>query len=322
MDCRIWSFLHNDIDHAGSDHLHEEGVSVIRKILLVVFLLLAASINVMALGKAADAMKTFPRDENQAVVIPAPILKIAALEYRGLIADIYFIKSMVFIGETQLRNERPKVKEWEWQWWTKTLETAIDLDPYFFDPYYYANAFLPWDAHKTEEANRLLKKGSDYRAWDWMLPFFIGFNDFFFLQNDGEASEYLMEASRRPGGDPMLASIAARLAFRENRTETAIYFLEETAQKTENTSLKQHYEMRIKALRSILFLNNAVAVFKKKFGRTPTGIEELLKRNVISEVPRDPYGGMYYIAQDGEVRSTNSSELEPYLSPIQKKMRQ
>lgn len=293
-----------------------------RTFLLVVFLIFAAFVHVMTLGKAADAMKTLPADEDQSVVIPAPILKIAALEFRGLASDIFFIKSMVFIGGTQQRKERPRVKEWEWQWWAKTLDTSTDLDPYFFDPYYFANAFLPWDAHMAEEANRLLEKGSRYREWDWMLPFFIGLNDFFFLQNDREAAEFLMEAARRPGGDPVLASIAARLAFKENRTEAAIYFLEETAKHTEDRNLKERYETRIKALQSIAFLDKSVTMFRKKFRRGPSSIDELVTKNFITQLPQDPYGGTYYIDQDGKVRSTTSSELEPYLSPLQKKMRQ
>jgi hypothetical protein len=130
-----------------------------------------------------------------------------------------------------------------------------------------------------------------------------------------------MEASRRPGGDPKLASIASRLAYKENRTETAILFLEETVKKTEDLGLKKHYEKRISALRSIQFLENAVASFMKRYRSAPVDLKELISRNIISEIPRDPYGGTYYLAQDGKVRSTMSSELEPYLSPYRKKMK-
>lgn len=216
------------------------------------------------------------------------------------------------------RNEKPRVEEWEWNWYTKILDTSTELDPYFLDPYLYANAFLPWESGKVEEANRLLERGSRYREWDWMLPFFIGFNDFFFLHKDAEAAPFFMEASRRPGGDPMLASIAARLAFKENRTETAIFFLEETVRTTDDQSLKMLYETRIQALRSIALLEKGVDLYKKKFGRLPSTVDELVRRNIINELPVDPYGGTYSLAQDGKVRSTTSSELEPHISPLMK----
>jgi hypothetical protein len=293
-----------------------------RTLLVVFFLLLAAIVHVISLGKSADAMKQLPQGEEYAFVLPSPILKIASLEYQGLASDILFLKSMLFIGEAQQRKETPRIREWEWQWWTKVLDTATNLDPYFFDPYFYANAFLPWDAGKTEDANRLIEKGSRYRDWDWQLPFFVGFNNFFFLHNDGKAAEFLMEASRRPGGDPMLGSIASRLAFKGNRTETATLFLEELAKKTSDPGLKKRYEIRIKALRAILALEKSVTIYKKKFGRNPRNIDELVGRDILKQLPQDPYGGTYYLTQDGRARSTTSSEIEPYLSPLQKKMRQ
>jgi hypothetical protein len=288
------------------------------RLAVIIFLFFGSLAHVLTLENASDAMKQLPRDTDYAVVLPSPILKIVSLEYQGLASDMLFLKSMVFIGSTFERQEQPRVKDWEWTWYINVLGASTDLDPYFFDPYYYANAFLTWDAHMTEEANRLLEKGSKYRDWDWMLPFFIGFNDFFFLQNDKDAAEFLMEASRRPGGDPMLASIASRLAFKENHTETAIYFLEETAKHTEDRNLKERFEMRIKSLRSIAFLDKSVILFKKKFKRIPTSIDELLTKDMITHIPQDPYGGTYYITQDGKVRSTTSSDLEPYLSPRQK----
>jgi len=293
-----------------------------RMLASVIVLILAGLLHITSLGKASDSYKMLPQDTDQSFVLPSALIKIAALEFRGLASDVYFLNSMVFIGATQQRKETPRVKEWEWQWLLKVLDTATDLDPYFFDPYYYANAFLPWDAGMVKETNLLLAKGSRHRDWDWMLPFFIGFNKFYFLKNDSEAAEFLMEASRRPGGDPMLASIAARLAYRENRTETAIYFLEQTAKNTEDRNIKERFETRIRALRSILFLESAVAEFKKKYGKIPVSIEALVNKNIIRQLPRDPYGGTYYLAEGGKVRSTASSELEPYLSPVQKKIRQ
>jgi hypothetical protein len=318
LDGRVRSRLHSDIDNAGSAYIQEEGVSMMRSLAIAIFLILAIVLHVMSLGKAAEASKMLPKEEDQSIVLPSSLLKITALEFRGLASDIFFIKSMVFIGGMQQRKETPKVKEWEWKWWSNLLNASTDLDPYFFDPYYYANAFLPWDAHMTEEADRLLEKGSRYRDWDWMLPYFIGFNNFFFLQNDGAAAQFFMEASRRPEGNPMLASIASRLAFKENRTETAIAFLEEIANKTEDGMLKMRYEVRIQALRSILELEKAVSSYKKRYGRNPDAIDELVSRNIIAQLPADPYGGNYYITKDGRVRSSTSSELEPYLSPSMK----
>lgn len=293
-----------------------------RWLYITVFLVGAVFLHAFSLGKAADAMKQLPQGEEHAFVLPGPILKIASLEFQGLTSDVLFLKAMVFMGGTFERKEKPRVKDWEWVWMEKILDTATELDPYFFDPYYFANAFFTWDAGKVNETNRILEKGTRYRDWDWMLPFYIGFNSFFFLQEDEKAATFLYEASRRPGGDPRLGSLASRLAFQGNRTETAILFLEEIAEKTSDYSQKKQYETRIRALRSILVLETAIGAYKKKFGKNPFKIDELVERNILNRLPQDPYGGTYYIAQDGRVKSTTSSEIEPYLSPLQKRIRQ
>jgi hypothetical protein len=309
------------VNYPGCSFLQKEGVSLMRGLLVAFLLILAVFIHVLSLGKASEAFKKLSQDDQYSFVLPSPMMKIASLEYQGLASDILFLKSMIFMGGTFERKERPRVKEWEWKWLINVLDNATDLDPYFFDPYFFANAFLPWDAGMTEDANKLLEKGSRYRDWDWMPPFFIGFNYFYFLQDDSRAAEFLMEASRRPGGDPMLASIASRLAFKENRTETAIYFLEQTARNTEDKNLKYRFETRIKALRSVLLLEQAVSAYKKKFGKTPSTVDDLVNRKILVRLPVDPYGGTYYIAQDGRIKSTTSSELEPYLPPSVKSRR-
>ena len=292
-----------------------------RTLLLAAALLFGACLHVLSLGKASGSMHQLSLSDDPAFVLPSPVLKIAVLEHQGLAADLLFLRSMIFIGSALERKEVPRVREGEWKWFIAILDAATDLDPYFLDPYYFANAFLPWDAGRVEEANRLLEKGSRYREWDSMLPFYLGFNQFFFLQDDASALHSVSEAARRPDSDPMLASFASRLAFKGNRTETAVLFLEELAKKTEDEKNRKRYETRISALRSMLALNDAVASFRRKFGRPPADLEELTAARIISRIPRDPYGGTYYLAGDGQVRSTTSSELEPYLSPLKRKMR-
>jgi len=195
------------------------------------------------------------------------------------------------------------------------LDVSTDLDPYFVDPYYLGNAYLTWEGNKVREANKLLEKGVQYRTWDWTLPFFIGFNSFFFLQDNDNASKYLMEASRRPGGSPMLASLAARLAYKERRTETAIDFLKETLKNTDDEAMKKSYMTRIKALKGVLFLENAVSTFKIKYGRSPVEIGELMEKRIVSELPHDPYGGSYFLDRKGIIRNTSDQNLEPYKPP-------
>lgn len=283
-----------------------------RTIAIAVFLLILASLHVLALGKSTVERKQLPRGEGSAIVLPSPLLKITALEFDGLVSDFMFLDAIVFYGGTHNRTERPRVKEWEWQWLDKTLSASTDLDPYFLDPYLFGNATFTWEAGMIRETNTLLEKGSRYRTWDWMPPFFAGFNYFYFLQENEKAAEFLMEASRRPEANPMLASIASKLAFKERRTETSIQFLEEMLQRTDDELTKQRFRKRILALRGILLLEQAVAHYQKRYHAKPRSFEMLIAKGIIQKVPEDPYGGKFYLDPSGSVKSTTERELMPH----------
>lgn len=272
---------------------------------VIVLLIGLSTFHFFALSKAAEQRKLLPQNEGSSYVIPSPILKITALEFDGLASDFLFLQALVFQGSTFERKERPRVKEWEWRWMYNTLNASTDLDPYFFDPYYFGNANLTWEGNLIRETNTLLDKGSRYRNWDYVLPFFIGFNYFYFLQENDKASEYLMEAAKRPGASPLYGTLAARLAYKAKRTETAIIFLEEILKKTDDETIKKAYEKRLNALNGILFLEKAVGAYQDKFKNPPEKLGDLLAKNIIREIPQDPYGGKFYIDKDGSIKTTS-----------------
>lgn len=279
-----------------------------RKLSLIILLVVLATMHILLLGKATNEFKLLPKDGDSSFMMPAPILKIAALDFHGIVSDVLFLNSLVFVGSTQERKERPRIKPWEWKWLYYTLDASTALDPYFLDPYYLANAQFTWDALMIDEDNLLLEKGSKYRQWDSLLPFFIGFNYFYFLQDNLNAREWLLEASRRPDAPSLYASLAARLSYEKKRTENSIIFLEEMSSRTEDETLKKKYEKRLNFLRQVLKVENAVETYKRKHGRKPADLHVLVQSGMLQEIPSDPYGGQLYLDFDGKVKST--SELQ------------
>ena len=274
-------------------------------------LAILVTLHVFFLGKAGTERKTLPSDAGGGFVIPSPVLKITSLEFKGVVSDLLFIKVMVFKGSTYERKEQPLMKPEEWQWFDKTLNASTDLDPYFVDPYVFANANMTWEGGMIRETNALLEKGTQYRDWDWMLPFFVGFNSFFFLHDNAKAAEYLMTASRRPGPSEQLVSLAARLEYKDKKTENAILFLEAIEKKTEDERLKKEYETRISALQARLLLERSVSAYKEKFKRSPVSLQQMIEKGIMKEIPKDPYGGKFSIGPDGEITCTSDYMLMP-----------
>lgn len=276
-----------------------------QRVLPIILILLLLPVHVSIISKVTEAKKLLPKGEDTSYVLPSPILKIMALEFDGLASDYTFLKANVFFGSTFERKEKPRLKEWEWRWMYNILNASTDLDPYFLDPYYVAQAQLTWEGNMVRETNTLLEKGSRYRDWDWMLPFYIGFNHFYFLQNNEEGAVYLMEASKRQGAPSLLPPLAARLMYKANRTENAIIFLQEILSRTDDERTKKIYEMRLSALEAILFLERAAAVYQERFKKQPERLDELIAKGVITAIPKDPYGGKFYIDKDGSIKTTS-----------------
>jgi hypothetical protein len=238
--------------------------------------------------------------------LPSFLVKLTSSEYDGILADFYFLRTLTFYGQTYEREDAERIKAWEWQWMFHSLDVATDLDPYFFDPYYFANANLTWEGRMAREANELLAKGLRHRTWDWMIPFYMGFNSFYFLKDPAEGAEYLMEASRRPGAGPVLTTLAARLAYQGNRTEEAVVFLQGMMATAVDDKTRIEFERRLKALKAIHLLEQSLAAFEEKFNLRPQTLDELVTRGILPVLPEDPYGGEFYIEEDGSVKTTSN----------------
>jgi len=278
----------------------------VRRVAVGVLLLICLGMaHVFLLENTSRAQRVLPQPQDSGYVLPGPLLRLIAGEFRGLAADIYFLKGLVTFGRTLEQRVEDAEKEQVWQQVFALLDAATDLDPYFFDPYYFANASLSRNPAMVPKINTMLEKGLYLRDWDWMLPFYLGFNHFYYLQDNVKASEYLMLGAQRPNAMPLLTTLAARLAYKGNRTENAIGFLRGILSKTEDEKTRELYQTRLEALEKIFYLERAVAYHLEQFGDEPKDLQALVRRGVIPEIPADPYGGSFFIADDGSIQSTS-----------------
>ncbi len=243
----------------------------------------------------------------QLFVLPTGVLRVMSFQFKEVAADISFLNALVFFGGTKTQPDTHKYLPEQYEWMYNNLKNSAALDPYFLDPYYLMNAILIWDRYKLEEVNDLIAKGADTRTWDYLLPFYAGFNYFYFLNDDEQSFYYLKQASKRSGGNPFYDSLASRVAYKADKTELAIMYLEEQIREAELKGLKASVtslERRLELLKGIRQIEVAVESYQKLFNRPPTSIDELTKLKLLPTVPKEPNGGSYYLDSDGRVRST------------------
>lgn len=243
-------------------------------------------------------------------VIPSKFSRVLAFGYKGLLSDYLFLKTATFMGERILLQQ--ELTDEDWRYFASSIDVLTDLDPFFFDPYLLAEGFLAWDAGRIQEANRLLEKGHMYRSWDWRLPYFIGFNHFYFLQDNKRGSDYIMAAARLPGSPDFLPNLAARLAYYGGKSKTAIHFLREMMAETKDANLLPGMKKRLIALERAALIEEALEKFRVKEGIEPTSLNDLITHGYLEALPEDPYGGRWGVLKSGRVFSTSRfAEVPP-----------
>lgn len=243
----------------------------------------------------------------QLFTLPANVLRVVSGQFKELSADVSFLNALTWLGGAEAQPDTRRYRPEQYEWLHTTLKNSVTLDPYFMDPYYLMNSALIWDRYKLEEVNGLIAKGADTRNWDSMLAFFAGFNYFYFLDDNDKSFGYLKEASKRSGGNTFYDRLASRIAYKANKTELAIMYLEEQIREAELKGLKAsvtNLERRLEVLKGIRQIEVAVEAYQKLFTRPPKNINELTNLKLLAAIPKEPNGGSFYLDPDGRVRST------------------
>lgn len=227
-------------------------------------------------------------------------LKTASLGYEALTADLLWLKAVQHMGEREISSQG-------YDWIYKALDTVTTLDPQFIAPYETGGLILTVVAEKAELSNRLLEKGYMHNPDVWQLPFYLGFNYFYFMKQYKTAAKYMSIAAELEGSPKWLPLLASRLYYQAEDPSFALEFLVRMYESTDDERLKESMLERINALKSAMAargLQPAVDEYRKRFGRTPKELSELVEAGLIGKIPEEPNGGYYYIDEDGLVKSS------------------
>jgi len=232
---------------------------------------------------------------------PEFALSVFSFGNKELMACVIFYNTEFYFGEKA--GSRKEIPEYKIIY--DALNKATDLDPYNMDCYYFAQGALSWIKPAIPVLNRLLIKGLKHRTWDWYLPFFIGANYYFQLKDPLHAAQYMKQAAKLNYKSPILATLTARMFYQGNQTQAGILYLKSLIAETSSPVFKKQFKKRLHALEAILFLEQGVKRYKTRFGKTPKNIREMLTTGMIDNIPADPYGGRFYIDNDGKILTTS-----------------
>lgn len=270
--------------------------------LLIVSLLLYS----LLIPQYATYLAKRPVLERVGYVPPAEIIRFSVADQSAFVSSALVIKVLTYFGglsQHDAAKTEEKIKP-EYIEMYKMLEASIKLDPYNMDTYYFSQAILAWDTKQIAAINRMLEYGTKYRTWDWYLPFFIGFNNAYFLKDFKTASIYYQKAGELSGND-LFMRLAGRYLYDAGQTEQAILYLTAMAKTAKKDSVKKNLELRLTAFKSVLQLEKACKAYSSEHVGTTPDIETLLAAGYLDKRPRDPYGGTFTIKPGCKVTSSS-----------------
>jgi tetratricopeptide (TPR) repeat protein len=234
----------------------------------------------------------------------AKVLKVTFPDYRSLLAQGAVVRVLFYFGTMVEKLEHKVRLQPEYLNMFMTMQTAVKLDPYNMDAYYFTQAAFTWELGRIKEVNDMLVYGMKYRTWDYQLPFYAGFNAAYFQKDYKQAATYMKRAAQL-SGNPLLTNLAARYLYESGETDLGLLFLESMEKGAKDKKVRQLYAVRREALSAVKKIQDALAKYRLAYGMPPAHIRALVAGGFLDEIPKDPYGGEFYIAEDGTVRTTS-----------------
>lgn len=240
--------------------------------------------------------------------IPSNVaLRIMSLEHRHLTSEWLFLRAVTYYGGQIEKKSDGTTRAIQYPEMYEFLNAAALLDACNADVHYFAQAIFPWELGKAAETNEILAKGLSCRTWDPFIPFFLGFNSYYFLKDYKSAATYFHRAAVI-SGDVLAVNLTARSLYEADETRMAIGFLKLMIEKANNETVRSQLQMRLDTLNTILVIEDAVRQFEDIKSQKPALLQDLIAAGLIRELPRDPYGGRFYL-ENGRVRTTSKLAL-------------
>lgn len=250
-------------------------------------------------------MRNKPFAEKLGHLPKAEFMQLVSADQKQIVGEALILDVLMYFGGLAAKEPAQLQIPPDYQAMSRLLHASVKLDPYNMDAYYFAQSILVWDVKQIKIANDLLEYGMKYRNWDWYLPFFAGFNYGYFLKDYQQAAKYYMQAGEL-SGNSLFVNLAGRYLNEAGQNDLAITYLSTMAKGAKNQAIKKTLTTRLEALKAVRSIEIARDACRRATGRLPASVEALVQSGYLRELPKDPYGGRFYLESDGKVRTTSN----------------
>ena len=236
--------------------------------------------------------------------VPRPELaRSASFGFTALTADYYWLQAVQLVGGSTADPSGQAAQI------GRLLDVVTQLDPWVDHPYRFGAVWMTDNEEDVRHADALLRRGIAYHPDDWRDRFYLGFNQFYYLEDGKAAAETLEPATHLAGAPRYLSRLVARLRSEGDGLDSAAMFLEELVGHASDGFARAEYEKaldEIETERRARFLDQARVEYRRRNGRDITRLEDLQEgpSPVLRELPAEPNGWEWKLDDRGQIVST------------------
>jgi hypothetical protein len=260
------------------------------------------------------------QEQDDLVLRSGPLVKAMSLEYAPLAADLYWTRVVQYYGNKHASQQANLDLLWP------LLDVTTTLDPNLIVAYRFGGMFLsdsqPRGAGQPQRGIELLQRGIRANPDYWRFYEDLGFIYYFDLHDYHNAAEALTAGSKVPGAMVWMKTAAARIAEKGESFETSAKLWTEVYNSTNEPSIKQNAKVHLQLLRARADcdeLNKLAAEYKKRTGRQPGEVLDLVKAGLLPGMVVDPTGVVYWFDLEGNAQVNPASPLFKELRLDQKR---
>jgi tetratricopeptide (TPR) repeat protein len=231
------------------------------------------------------------------------VVKRASLGFDGLMACIYWTRTVQYFGHRHYLHER------SYNELAPLLEITTALDPQLIPAYQFGANFLapapPNGAGEPARAIQLMNFGIAHNPDNWRLYYNLGFVYYTELKDYKHAAEIFARGSQVPNAHPFMKVLAAQMAEHAEDFATARLLWSATFETSHESDIRRNALEHLRAIQvdeDVTHLEAAVTHFGESTGRLPSSMEELATAEHLAGIPADPDGNAYQLTSEGRIQ--------------------
>ncbi len=119
------------------------------------------------------------------------------------------------------------------------LDRVTDLDPHFILPYIFGGVYVLMDTGEVDKSYSLLEKGYSNNPDDWHFPFYLAWIDWMYKGDVRKAYSLMLKAVDKPECPLFVGRLLAGISSNLNRSQLTRMYLEGLLQSTDNEEVRQ-----------------------------------------------------------------------------------